>query len=86
MKTFLTAAAVLGLVVGITGTALADAGGQPNVNAYPSGQQTNGRKAACVPPGSVFKTFAQQPGPNNNPDGLGTPGSIVVSECGLGPS
>ena len=68
------------------GAALADQGGTPNSNAFdPSGG--NGRKAQCPPPGSVFKGYAQAPGPNNDPGNLGlTPGQEVVSQCGVGPS
>ena len=74
------------MLTSFAGTALADAGGTPNANASsPSG--VNGRKAECPPPGSVFKGYAQLPGPNNDPAGLGlTPGQEVVSACGLGPS
>src|SRR5579863_980252 len=61
------------LLTAFAGTALADAGGTPNSNA--STQNGNGRKAACPPPGSIFKQYAQMPGPNNDPGGLGmTPG------------
>lgn len=68
------------------GTALADAGGTPNSNAFtPAG--ANGRKAECPPPGSVFKQYAQMPGSNSDPGGLGmTPGQEVVFVCGVGPS
>jgi hypothetical protein len=68
------------------GTALADAGGTPNTNAVgPAG--VNGRKAQCVPPGSVIKTFAQLPGSNGAPFGDGlSPGQEMVSSCGLGPN
>lgn len=67
------------------GTALADSGGTPNSNATtPSG---NGRKAECPPPGAAIKTYAQMPGSNSDPGGLGmTPGQEVVFVCGLGPS
>jgi hypothetical protein len=69
----------------VPGLAFADAGGVPNENATIGGPGSNapgnGRKANCVPPGSVFSQFAKQPGPNNNPADLGTPGQIVNDEC-----
>jgi hypothetical protein len=80
---FLVGAAML---TSFAGTALADAGGTPNTNAVgPAG--VNGRKAQCVPPGSVIKTFAQLPGSNGAPFGDGlSPGQEMVSSCGLGPN
>jgi hypothetical protein len=67
-------------------TALADAGGTPSSNAFgPAG--VNGRKAACVPPGTVLRVTAQLPGSNGAPfcDGL-SPGQEIVADCGLGPN
>ena len=74
------------MLTSFAGTALADTGGTPNTNAVgPAG--VNGRKAQCVPPGSVIKTFAQLPGSNGAPFGDGlSPGQEMVSSCGLGPS
>ena len=80
---FLVGAVIL---TSFAGTVLADTGGTPNTNAVgPAG--VNGRKAQCVPPGSVIKTFAQLPGSNGAPFGDGlSPGQEMVSSCGLGPN
>lgn len=84
ISTLITAAS-LALILGISGSALADEGGQPNANAYPDGTKENGRKAVCVPPGSVFKTTAKEDGSNSDPFGNGkTPGAEVVDQCQLG--
>ena len=81
---FLVSAAIL---TSLAGTALADAGGVPNSNAIGPGSGVNGRKAECVPPGSVIKTYAQLPGSNGAPFGDGlSPGQEVVADCGLGPN
>ena len=68
------------------GAALADAGGTPSSNAFgPAG--VNGRKANCVPPGTVLRVTAQLPGSNGAPFGDGlSPGQEVVQQCGLGPN
>jgi hypothetical protein len=74
------------MLTSVAASALASTGGAPNSNALgPAG--TNGRKAQCVPPGSVLRGTARLPGPNNNPFGLGMPpGALVVWDCGLGPN
>lgn len=73
------------LALGTSSMAFADTGGQPNANAYPDGTKTNGRKALCVPPGSVFRTTAKDPSPNNDPFGNGkTPGTEVGDQCNVG--
>jgi len=80
---FFAGAAIL---IAFAGAALADTGGTPNSKAF-DGSNGNGRKTVCPPPGSVFKTFAQMPGPNNDPASAGlTPGQEVVLSCGLGPN
>jgi len=56
----------------VAGSALASAGGAPNSNAL-GPASNNGRKAQCVPPGSVLKGTAKLPGPNNTPFGLVCP-------------
>jgi hypothetical protein len=74
------------MLTSFAATALADAGGTPNTNAVGTAG-VNGRKAQCVPPGSVIKTFAQLPGSNGAPFGDGlSPGQEMVSSCGLGPN
>ncbi len=83
LVTIITAAA---LALGSSGMAFADAGGVPNDNAYPDETREKGRKVICVPPGSVFRETAKDPGSNSDPLGSGMPpGAIVVSQCQLGP-
>lgn len=69
----------------LSAPAFADSGGQPNANAYPDGTKDNGRKAICVPPGSVFSATAKAPGSNSDPFGNGkTPGTEVGDQCQVG--
>jgi hypothetical protein len=80
---FFAGAAIL---IAFAGTALADTGGTPNSNAF-DGSNGKGRKAECVPPGSVIKTYAQLPGSNGAPFGDGlSPGQEMTAACGLGPN
>ena len=74
------------ILTSFAATALADAGGTPNSNAFgPAG--VNGRKAQCVPPGTVLRVTAQLPGSNGAPFGDGlSPGQEIVADCGLGPN
>lgn len=85
MKKFASATLAIAFAVSFGGFALADSGGLPNESAYPDGTKDKGRKAVCVPPGSVFKVTAKDEGSNSDPFGYGTtPGQEVVIECGLG--
>jgi len=88
-KTVMFAVGAL-MFTSFAGAALADAGGVPNSNAGfggPGSDNANGRKANCVVPGSVFKTTAKDPGPNNDPFATGqSPGQVVSTECTPNPS
>jgi hypothetical protein len=81
MSTKLLWAILVSAALVAPGAALANAGGEPNPNAFPP-SNGQGRKSVCPPPGSVIREFAQEPGVAGPNPFFGQPvGNAVEQSC-----